>query len=603
MAAQHGAPRPSSPAAIAHPTQPFLTRTFLVFSPQDNTFQRKTLSVWNPHQGETLDFEWRPASKTTNGATRPSGSGTVVWRVAASAPYDRKAVRHIYKGSLKDGMADGQGTMRSLGGAFYKGQWSLGQPHGQGVAQNSAAESYDGSFVHGTRHGQGLLIKADGETYSGPFVDGVPHGLGKTKLPNGACYESRWTAGLEDKGSRATRLAQLGIDSAFAQAPSLTITPELSGSQESVTHEQYELLNQTSAFVIRPSAEGNLLNAWKGTGPITWGAEDDLYYDDTGPSFVFHDLGTPSLSVAIRNTSGSLVPIEALTLEVEVSETDTTPAISLSTVSCRDGRAYQPALQFDNAGWGPITSATIRYAFGKTGKLQQTRIFDETLAWRQGRVAHSVESALTALGVDTAALGKIAGPVNSDPKSTECPDETRRLDALIKAGGLGQLAEAVYKLLDGDDRPEGTLGFNQAALLTHAVGTISYRWQTSDGIEKSLTRPFAAPIGLGSLGGGFAEDGSAEVGNDYPDERDVRLTLDRRNYTAPLSFSRVLSPGAEAKIDIKFHTDKSSRHVFRIAAKLGIGLVIRSKPFDMLVYRRNGQQKEIPPRPWSFSDD
>jgi hypothetical protein len=81
-----------------------------------------------------------------------------------------------YVGELRDGKANGQGTLT----------WASGD----------ALAKYVGEFRNGKMHGQGTLTYADGAKYVGEFKDGAYNGQGTITYADGRAEESIWKDGV-----------------------------------------------------------------------------------------------------------------------------------------------------------------------------------------------------------------------------------------------------------------------------------------------------------------------------------------------------------------------------------------------------------------------
>jgi hypothetical protein len=114
-----------------------------------------------PQPGESI--KW-------NGACRSGladGAGVLEWFVDGKAA-DR------FEGTLKDGWAEGKGTLTREGGR-YAGEWKRSLQDGNG--------RYD---------------SADGSWYEGEWKEGQPHGRGQYQTPDGRVISGTWTEGEYD---------------------------------------------------------------------------------------------------------------------------------------------------------------------------------------------------------------------------------------------------------------------------------------------------------------------------------------------------------------------------------------------------------------------
>lgn len=86
-----------------------------------------------------------------------------------------------YRGSVVDGLLQGQGRLDYRDGSYYQGQFKDGQFHGYGEWLGAQGERYKGEFQDGSFQGQGSLSYSDGSHYQGNFVKGTPNGEGSLK--------------------------------------------------------------------------------------------------------------------------------------------------------------------------------------------------------------------------------------------------------------------------------------------------------------------------------------------------------------------------------------------------------------------------------------
>jgi len=58
---------------------------------------------------------------------------------------------HAYEGEWKNGLCNGQGTLRMNYGHYYTGGWELGVKHGNGTDYFANGDRYESTWVKGTR--------------------------------------------------------------------------------------------------------------------------------------------------------------------------------------------------------------------------------------------------------------------------------------------------------------------------------------------------------------------------------------------------------------------------------------------------------------------
>ena len=113
-----------------------------------------------------------------------------------------------YKGGMRNGYKNGQGTYTNANGEEYIGEWKDGQRHGQGTLTYSephpkAGYKYVGDFKDGQRHGHGTQTYSApseyvGEAYAGEWRDNRRDGSGIHTHSNGDVYEGEFKDGLKN---------------------------------------------------------------------------------------------------------------------------------------------------------------------------------------------------------------------------------------------------------------------------------------------------------------------------------------------------------------------------------------------------------------------
>jgi hypothetical protein len=92
------------------------------------------------------------------------GEGVLEWYVDGQ-PRDR------YEGTLKQGWAEGKGTLVREG-MRYSGDWKRSAQDGEGRYEGADGSWYQGQWKEGQPHGQGEYQGPDGRRISGTWVDG-----------------------------------------------------------------------------------------------------------------------------------------------------------------------------------------------------------------------------------------------------------------------------------------------------------------------------------------------------------------------------------------------------------------------------------------------
>jgi len=116
-----------------------------------------------PQPGETIT--WSGACK--NGLA--DGDGVLQWYV------DGK-VADRYEGTLKEGWAEGKGTLTRAEGGRYSGDWKHSLQDGNGRYEATDGSWYEGQWKQGQPHGHGQYRTPDGRIVVGEWVNGVFEG-------------------------------------------------------------------------------------------------------------------------------------------------------------------------------------------------------------------------------------------------------------------------------------------------------------------------------------------------------------------------------------------------------------------------------------------
>ena len=98
----------------------------------------------------------------------------------------------VYSGYMKDGIFEGQGSIKYNDGGMYSGNWKNGRYHGYGVFTSKDGSVYDGYWTDGKQNGQGKLTYTDGSVYSGNWLDAKRDGYGVLTYSSGAVYDGYW---------------------------------------------------------------------------------------------------------------------------------------------------------------------------------------------------------------------------------------------------------------------------------------------------------------------------------------------------------------------------------------------------------------------------
>ena len=77
-----------------------------------------------------------------------------------------------YRGTLVDGLIQGDGRIDYPDGSFYQGPFRNGRRHGEGLWQAANGDRYEGEWLNDMAHGQGTKTTADGRSYTGTWNNG-----------------------------------------------------------------------------------------------------------------------------------------------------------------------------------------------------------------------------------------------------------------------------------------------------------------------------------------------------------------------------------------------------------------------------------------------
>jgi len=139
--------------------------------------------IGNNHKGETL-YLW----------------GTSYFDSEWNEFGDKK-IHPVYKGDVKNGVPNGQGTLTFPDGSTFIGEYKDGLPNGQGTTNYTFGEKYVGEWKDGMKHGQGKVISPDGDKWVGEFKEGDYHGLGTYTWSDGRKYVGEFKDGKPWNGT------------------------------------------------------------------------------------------------------------------------------------------------------------------------------------------------------------------------------------------------------------------------------------------------------------------------------------------------------------------------------------------------------------------
>lgn len=116
-----------------------------------------------PQPGESITWSGNCKNNVAD------GDGVLQWFI------DGK-IADKYEGSLKDGWAEGKGTLTRSEGGRYVGDWKHSLQDGEGRYEAADGSWYEGQWKDGQPHGHGQYQGPDGKSFVGEWVDGVFEG-------------------------------------------------------------------------------------------------------------------------------------------------------------------------------------------------------------------------------------------------------------------------------------------------------------------------------------------------------------------------------------------------------------------------------------------
>lgn len=556
-------------------------RTQVMFDPGTRALVRRWIQVWDAQPDRGRAFTWTPEQIPPTGAAA-QGKGQLTWREAGAPTYDPAAILSVYRGTLRAGRPEGDGSEIDRDGTRYAGQWRGGRPEGQGRLRLNDGAEYDGVFHAGMAEGRGRFVDIDGETYDGLFRKGLREGIATTVLPNRARYQSRWHAGIEDAASRRVRLAQAG-GAAAALDQDIRIGLSVVERPANSYAIQYTSMNSSDILKIFPDNE-RLMSLWKGNGELQTGRLTDYNDKDAPTNFTnpYHavfdlqkgDISPLQLSISAQNKSGKAIQIAGGFVNIEISSTDYQPAVQLSADpgdQCGGQSFYAPRFELQNMGWGPVEHPIVRFDFRAVSDSQpfQPRQLKRLEGFQTVRTV-DFEPDLVAGGVMTGLLRQLAA--EKKPLSCQLDTPTDCLNELKRKGVFGRLSKDVFLTSD-------------RLIMLGIKGVLDYEWKDSFGSYQQRESPFTVQLPLGKLPE-TAECG--EGGEAVPIAiNPVALQLDRSNYRLPLTFERSLPPGRTARYSFALKAAKASRHRFTVVLQLADGREISSRPVDLTYFVPN----------------
>ncbi len=573
-AAGHDDTTAATATRLALPAEPgqWRTRSQPVYDARTQQLLRRTVTIFDTRPSLARDFVWIPDGGGDGAAERVTGTGRLVWRAAGKPAYDPAAFLAEYRGRMRDGRPDGQGSYRDRLGLAYEGAWAAGLPQGQGRLTLGTGAEYAGRFQAGAADGPGLFYDVDGEVFEGRFRTGWREGRGLTRLPGGGSYLSQWVSGEEVANSRKLRLAQLGPVRSPVDDVRLGITVERA---DDPTLLQYGSYQRESGLVIQPSSR-RLMELWKGEGAIQLvGREEDRGVRGSYGVFAYakDDLPPLTLVFEVQNRAAAAVRVRGAYLDVESSVTDLQPAIQLTVGSSGECSArarpdYSPRFELENFGWGAAERAKLRFGFANPqanlGPSGQTVTKDVGAVVALTKV--DLEPELRAAGVKVDQLKRRA--------------ETGGIACRAKGNAAACLAEIAATGLFGTLSRQ--IALEERDIVLNATGSLDYGWKDVRGREADRTQPFTARLLLGRT------PVEAECGEGAEKEaiakRPLDFRLDQTGYRLPVAFERTIPAGRSARYTVSVQAAKSSAHRFKVVLQTADGRLISSRPIALTYF-------------------
>lgn len=137
----------------------------------------------------------------------------------------------VYEGQFKNGVWDGEGTVKWPSGSSYKGGFYSGKKHGIGLYRYNTGDLFEGEYSYGNMlkgtyvfpngdkyvgefknssfNGKGIYYYKNGDKLECEFINGLAHGKGRMSSANGSIMEGIWNNGnLINTISNASSLSE-----------------------------------------------------------------------------------------------------------------------------------------------------------------------------------------------------------------------------------------------------------------------------------------------------------------------------------------------------------------------------------------------------------
>ncbi len=550
----------AQPANATEPAGQWQEKTEIVWDAGAAKLVRRSFRVFDPHPELGLEFHWLPETESSKQTGAISGAGELIWYRKGASPYDRASRFSTYKGSLKDGLPDGWGTLSMRSGLTYEGAWKSGRMHGFGSIEFETGERYQGNFVEGEPDGSGKYIGANGQIIDGSArkskADGAVAAAGPgwptLSLLGPSLPLGRVRSGQPKEVAQVSGPITMSL---YIDRAKNNEFKEGGGELESFVYDQTDASGTVEIRLDAPK----IMARWKGDGTITADGEAfTLDPNQFGPVFLVVDL---------INDGDRAAQIVGGYIDVAESATDREPYLEISSIDYFMAEAkLDPTFAFLNEGWGPVQNAKITYYFGKEPG-GQTFVIDAG-TFDQSKEVSTLPGFL-ASGLNVSGVTDGHFPCPSEDEIPNC------LANLVQSGLFGQLGGAMFA--------------EYTHVYTQVSGVIDYSWTDDRGSPQQRQSPISVKLPvLDFVIGPVAEYGAPEAVNRKLPV--IKLALDRKDYRIPFSYRERLGAQQNKRFALTLDAEKSSHHLFRIVLQLADGSTVSTPPVDLLMFKPRAVQ-------------
>ncbi len=161
----------------------------------------KSTEVFRYDNGLEYTGDWKNGLPEGDGSLKLPGGSMFIGEFHLGLPDGTGALQKtdgsMYQGEWRQGQREGLGIMEYPNGNRYEGEWHAGMREGAGTLLFPSGSRFEGLWKNDVRHGRGELKQKTGETYIGDYANDVPHGYGTIVESDGTTY-----AGTFSKGKR-----------------------------------------------------------------------------------------------------------------------------------------------------------------------------------------------------------------------------------------------------------------------------------------------------------------------------------------------------------------------------------------------------------------